>query len=266
LDLANYIADHDNDPQNFTDPEDAILWLNNNGYWTNFRTSHILSWDIQNLSSYPGTGTTITDLKGISNGSLVGAINYTGGSPKYLEVQGSNTEYITTLTNLNPYLDPTNTGTAISLFMWVYFTGNGCIVNEQGASGNPNNAGWHDSQIEIVSNALKFRVWPLSSPFLTSNINPTLNTWSYVGFTYSGTTLTGYLNGQNVGSTNIVRETPYNQGSTGLFYSFGIKDNTNLGSGAAGTFRFGSFDVYNVGLTSTEVLDNFNATKAIYGL
>ena len=36
LDLANYIANQDGDPQNFTNGADAITWLNNNGYWTSY--------------------------------------------------------------------------------------------------------------------------------------------------------------------------------------------------------------------------------------
>lgn len=266
IQLSEFVSNKFNNPQVFSAATQAKTWLVNNGFWTSYQDRNILSWDIQNILSYPSTGNTITDLQGNSNGSLVGTINYVNGTPKYLEVQGGPSEYLTTITNLNPFLSPPNTGTAISLFLWVYPTGNGCIINEQGASGDPNSAGWHDSQIEIVSGALKFRVWPLSPPYLTSSINPTLNTWNYIGFTYSGNTLTGYLNGQSVGSVSVNRQTPYNQGSTGLFYSFGIKDNTNLGSNSASTFRFGAFDVYNVGLNSSEVLDNFNSTKTSYGL
>jgi len=36
LNLANYIANQDGDPQNFTNGADAITWLNNNGYWTSY--------------------------------------------------------------------------------------------------------------------------------------------------------------------------------------------------------------------------------------
>lgn len=34
--LAEYIASYDGDPQTFVDGEEAIVWLNANGYWTSF--------------------------------------------------------------------------------------------------------------------------------------------------------------------------------------------------------------------------------------
>jgi len=257
--------------QSFTTGNECQTYLNNNGYWTSWvsqivDTGLILNWDIQNISSYSGSGTSIVDLKGNSNGNIVGTIDYTSGSTNYLNVEGSSSEYIVTNTNLNPYLSPVNTGTAISLFVWVYPTGNGIILNEQGTT-TPATS-WHDSQIEIVSGQLKFRVWQLASPYITSNVALTLNTWNYIGLTYSGTTLNAYLNGANVGTANLTRLTPYNNGGgIGLHYSLGATDNiTNMGDGSGGTFRFGAFQVYNIGLNSSDVLTNYNADKSKYGL
>ena len=51
-------------------------------------TGLIMDWDIQNSSSYSGTGTTITDLEGNINGTMTGTIGYTSGSPKYLTIDG----------------------------------------------------------------------------------------------------------------------------------------------------------------------------------
>lgn len=267
---VEYITLVDGTPQSFESGIDANTWLTNNGYWSTYESNIvddglILNWDIQNITSYPGTGTTITDLKSNSNGSLVGTIDYSSGSPKYLNVQGSSSEYLVTNTSLNSFLSPVNTGTEISYFVWVYPTGNGIIVNEQGTTTPA--ASWHDSQIEIVSGQLKFRLWELLSPYITSSTPITLNTWNYIGLTYSGTTLTAYLNGQNVGSVNgFSRLTPYNNGGgIGLYYSLGATDTvTNMGDGNGATFRFGSFQVYNRGLSSSEVLTNYNNTKTPY--
>jgi len=228
----------------------------------------ILNWDIQNLSSYSGSGNTITDLQGNSNGTLTGTISYTQGTPSsgianYLDVEGSSSEYIVSSTNLNSKLSPANTGTDISYFLWVYPTGNGIIINEQGTT-TPQTS-WHDSQIEIVSGQLKYRLWQLSSPFVTSSTSLTLNTWHYVGLTYSGTTLIAYLDGNNVGSTSFSRLTPYNDGGVGLHYSLGATDSvTNMGDGNGATFRFGALHIYNRGLTSSEVSQNYDNTKGNY--
>jgi len=255
--------------QSFTTGQQCYSYITSSQYWTSYvplvTSGLILNWDIQNASSYGGTGTTITDLQGNSNGTLVGTIDYTSGTPNYLNVQGGTTEYIVSATNLNPYLSPANTGTSISHFVWVYPTGNGVIVNEQGTT-TPATS-WHDTQIEIVSGALKFRLWNLASPYLTSNTSLTLNTWNYIGLTYDGTTFRGYLNGVQVASTSpFTRLSPGNNGA-GLYYSLGATDTiTNMGDGNGATFRFGAFQVYNKGLSSTEVLNNYNATKGNYGL
>ena len=124
----------------------------------------ILNWDVQDYTSYSGTGTSITDLQGNSNGTFTGTITYTAGNPNignpnYLTIEGSNTEYVVSATGLNSKLSPVNSGTSISTFVWVYPTGNGIILDELGTTAI--NTSWHDSQIELVSGALKFRVWNL---------------------------------------------------------------------------------------------------------
>jgi hypothetical protein len=112
---------------------------------------------------------------------------------------------------------------------------------------------------------MKFRVWNLASPYVSSSIVTPLNDWYYVGFTYSSNTLTAYVNGQTAGSTTISRLTPFNDGGgVGLYYSLGYPTGTNMGGGGASTFRFGGMNVYNLGLTSSQVLQNYNNTKTKY--
>ena len=256
--------------QNFNNTTSCTSYLSTNNYWTSFVSSSIvtsgliMNWDIQNTSSYSGVGTTIFDLSGHSNGSLVGTIDYTAGSPNYLLIQGGVSEYITSSTDLNSYLSPPTTGTDISVFMWVYPTSNGVIVSEQGVT-TPD-GGWYDSQIELVSGTTQFRVWgPSGAPYIYSSAATPFNNWYYVGFTYSASTLIGYVNGQSVGSTAVSRQSPGQYGS-GLYYNLGYPTATNMGSGAGSTFRFGGMQVYNIGLTSNQVLNNFNSDKSKYGL
>ena len=103
--------------------------------------------------------------------------------------------------------------------------------------------------------------------YIYSSISTPFNSWYYVGFTYSSATntLTGYINGQSAGTTTVSRQSPGNYGA-GLYYNLGYPTATNMGSGAGSTFRFGALSVYNRGLTSAEVLTNYNATKGTYGL
>lgn len=58
VDLANYIANQDNSPQNFTGGTEAKLWLNTNGYWT----SYVDTWSFNNgvTLSWPGSSSGYT--------------------------------------------------------------------------------------------------------------------------------------------------------------------------------------------------------------
>ena len=220
----------------------------------------IMNWDLQNSSSYNGTGSIITDLQGNSDGTFIGGI-YTSGNTNYLELAPGNGDYILSNTSLNSVLSPPNTGTEISHFIWVYPTGNGIIVDELGS--NSLSPVWHDSQIELVGGQLTFRLWNLSSPYVVSNTPINMNQWNYIGITYNGTVMDVYLNGQNVGSATFARMSPGNN-SAGLHYGISVDDITNMGDGTGASMRFGAFHVYNVGLSPTQVLYNYNSTLPSY--
>ena len=229
--------------------------------------SMITYWDIQNSSSYGGSGTTITDLDNTNNGLLVGTNPYTSGTPNYISLDSGTSNYIRTTVNLNPYLSPANTSIVIAHFVWVYPTSNGVIVSEQGTT-SPN-TNWYDSQIEWISGTPCFAVWPYvigGGAKITSSISAPLNNWHYVGLTYDGSTLRGYVNGQLAGSSTYARQTPYITGSgAGLYYALGYPTSTNMGSGAGAEFRLGAFHVWNTAISGTTILNNYNATKASYG-
>jgi hypothetical protein len=219
----------------------------------------ILNYDISNASSYPGTGTTVTDLTGSSNATLYNSPTYTPGGGSYLTFNGTN-QYLGTNTSLGSKLSPPNTSTTISVFMWVYPMDNGVILSEIGQT-TPN-IGWHDSQIEMVAGTLKFSVWS-NNPGFASTIATPLNNWYYVGFTYNGTNLVGYVNGSTaVTSGTITRSTP----GANLYYGVAVIDGTNLGDGTYANMRFGGMQVYNTALNSGSVLQNFNAQKSRFGL
>jgi len=398
--------------------------------------SMITYWDIQNLSSYGGSGTTITDLDNTNNGLLVGSNTYTDSTPNYISLDSTSSNYLRSTTNLNSSLSPANTSDSISVFTWVYPTSNGVVVSEQGQT-TPN-TGWYLSTIEWVSGTPRFAVYPYSSltnvkifsthngsgsttqysihpattnefnrlfdtsysnttlawegnlgattslnhtapetlsgagatvpnsgnyysvevnatfipvetgtysfgvnsddggdiyiggnfvasyygghgmsgpmygnisltagtkysfraryqeyeggsglavtwkrpsqgvyslqtselntgSTITSSVSASLNTWHYVGYTYDGTNLNAYVNGQSAGSSTRIRNTPYNSLGKGLYFALGYPTGTNMGSGLGANFRFGAFHVWNDAISSATVLNNYNATKSTYG-
>ncbi len=227
----------------------------------------IMNWDIQNTSSYSGSGSIITDLQGNINGTMTGVISYTNDSPKYLTIDGGVSEYIYT-SNINPYLSPVNTGTAQSTFLWIYPTSNGIIYSEQGSL-SPD-FGWFDVQIQRdSSDRFLFGVWPytINGPApITSSITHSLNNWYYVGWTYNGTTLTAYVNGTMVGISTYSRDTPYNLGpSLPMYFNFGYPSTTDLTTTtSACSYRLGAVQIYNIGLSGAQVLQNYNYDSAKY--
>jgi hypothetical protein len=115
----------------------------------------------------------------------------------------------------------------------------------------------------MVAGTLKFSVWSGNVQNLSSTIPTPLNAWYYIGFTYNGTTLVGYVNGASaVTSGTISRATP----GASLFYAIASIDGTNLGDGTYSNMRFGGMQVYNTALSSADVLTNYNAQKSRFGL
>lgn len=257
------------------------VYLNGNIIWakngTILSSGLITYFDIQNSSSFDGNGTIITDLDTTNNGTIVGTVPYTSKLneiTKYLTVSGSTSNYIRTNTSLNSSLSPANTSTVISVFVWVNPSTNGIILSEQGTI--PFDSGWYDSQIQWISGVPNFAVWPytVGTSKIVSSISAPLNQWHYVGFTYNGTVLNAYVNGQSAGTSTYARQTPYNDGGgRSLYYGIGYPTSTNFstvpggtGLGPASNFKFGALHVYNSALTSTQVLNNYNETKFKYGL
>jgi uncharacterized repeat protein (TIGR02543 family) len=222
----------------------------------------VLRYEVDDLDSYSGTGTTITDTARVANQSLTGAVNgtltngpgYSATSGAYLAMDGVN-DYIIT-GNLKDRLGSTNN--QVSVFTWVYPTGNGVIVSELGQT--TVNDAWHASNIEVVNGNLKFAVWPVSGAsanVVTQNAIQ-MNTWHYVGFTHSGTQLKAYVDGVLVGQSSYTKELS----TPGTYYALGAADATSLGDGTYGDFRFGSLHVYKSALTDAAITANYQATCA----
>jgi len=214
----------------------------------------VLALDAGNAKSYPGSGTTWTDLSGQgNNGTLTNGPTFSSDNGGSVVFDGTN-DYANFGSNIL-----TSSTTEISCFFWIYPVSDGIILSVLGQSSI--NTNYHHSSIEIGSSGeLRMSLWHGSlNNKVTSSLS--FNSWNNVGFTYSGTTLTGYLNGSSVGTTT------FTWSKTSNFY-FGImaEDSTNMGTSAYGHGNVSNFVIYKKALTASEVLKNYNALKVRFGL
>lgn len=221
-------------------------------------TGLVLHYDIGNASSYPGSGATVTDLKGNSNATLYNGPTYSSG---YLTFDGSNDALIT-----NTSLASKVTTDITSIMMWAYPMDNGILLSEIGTSALPNAAGWHDSQMEMVGGTMKFGMWNgLGISSITSAVATPLSAWYHFAMVYDGTKLNAYVNGTSAGSVTFSRTNPI-EGGAGLFYAIAATDITNMGDGTYANMRLGQFQVYNTALTAAEIQTNFSVGRTTYGI
>jgi hypothetical protein len=221
-------------------------------------TDGIVYWyDTANPRSFSGTGNT---LNSFSNGSIMTVINgyttYGTGAGLAISLTGTNA-YTMTQTNLYSQFPTAQT----SMFIWAYSVGSGNIISELGQA-SPSIA-WHDSNIEINgSGNVSMSVWhgSLTNKVISSALS--FNTWYHIGWTYDGTTFTGYINGASIGTTTFGR----GRNGSAIHYTIGASESTNMGTNAYWKGMFSNFSVYNRSLSSLEVLQIYNSTKQRYGL
>lgn len=222
-------------------------------------------------TSYAGSGTSITDLSGNGfTGTLYNSPSYT--SP-YFTYNGSNT-YIQTPNMVSKFND-TN---SVSIEMWLYAAGASVALTENGQTGDPG-TGWTDSLIYFgplfgAIPAIWTNIWSGSmSSIAAGTATPAYNTWKQVVITYNGTSVTSYQNTVAGTTTSLTRQTPWAYGTSstnGYVLSIGAKSPTTFIGGSVNNTNFngriGLVRAYNRALSSSEVTQNYNANKGLYGL
>jgi hypothetical protein len=208
----------------------------------------VLALDAGSKKSYPGSGTTWKDLSGngntgtLTNGPTFNSVN--GGS---IVFDGVN-DYI----NFGNVPSVTLTGSSVSLESWVNYN-----LSQQDWKGiiykaNGNSTGYQlfiDSGERVAFGIIT------TTGFLRPNAGFTLpaNAWHHVVGSYDGSNMRIYVNGILYNTTaksgNILAST------TNLFV--GMSFTSEEFPGYISVAR-----IYNKGLTATEVLQNYNATKS----
>lgn len=215
----------------------------------------VLHLDAANKKSYPGSGTVWYDLSSYKNhGSFVGTLSYSNTLGGTISFGGSGHVSV----NHHSSLELTTDLTLEIVFNKTGFTGD--WVRLIGKGGTNMNAGdrtygfWHNNSSQTL-----YQRMVTSFNYLNlygSNISN--NNWYHIMAVTSGSNNYIYFNGRLVSSA--VKTATY--ASTTLPLTIGYQ----------GSFHYrhiGNISiakVYNRGLTATEVLQNYNATKSRYGL
>jgi hypothetical protein len=217
----------------------------------------VLCLDAGNSKSYPGSGTTWTDLSGNGNtGTLTNGPTYSSANGGSMVFDGSN-DYVT----LGSTLNATAQGT---ISFWIKLTNtitSGYAGNQRpwGKSGNfecrwGGNGGENDRR-------LSFDIGASSNPGSISSIQDTwLNTvWYNVAMTYNSSTNSSSLYIQGVLDTTGTAANPSTQ--VGAW-------NIGATSSTAGPVngQISNFSIYNRALSAAEISQNYNALKGRFSI
>jgi hypothetical protein len=221
----------------------------------------VLYYDPSSVSSYPGSGTTITDLSGNGRNGTMSNITYT--SP-YFTYNGSSSQIAIADNSL---LEPGNGDWTMEA--WVYLSntsGGKVILGKFDAGGGAEDVGYSIR----VSNANIFSqlgsgTGSGATLFQNSTTHvATTGTWYQLVYVFTNVvtnTFETFVNGASIGSVNHSLASILNT-STNLY--IGSYNNGEYSQWMNG--RIGITRLYNRALTSTEVLNNYNTDKSKYGL
>lgn len=229
----------------------------------------VLNLQAGNPFSYPGSGTRWYDVSGFGNNTtLVNGPTYSGATGGSIAFDGTD-DYSITLLNQTPALNITS---SITLDAWIrpkalanVSHGEGIICKGLSSDGN---SGVYE--LLLVRNGsvnipfFRMRVGGITSAYSPSNIPMALNQIFNVVCTYNGSIMRIFVNGVESGpglaQTGSI-EANTQQLTIGVRYTHSISVNDSFFTG-----DISSAKIYNRSLSDSEILQNYNLQKSIYGL
>jgi uncharacterized protein (TIGR02145 family) len=214
----------------------------------------VLHLDAGNTSSYPGSGTTWTDLSGNNNhGTLINGPTYSSTNSGSIVLDGS-----------NDYIDFGNSAslraiggtTNITVSGWAYYTAYGgggqsySVITVKGAPWT-----W---LLENYLDTFRFRIVAGGADVSVGDVSThQLNVWYNVVGTYDGSNMRLYING-------VLKNTVPQTGTLATNTET-AKIGTWQGTDYNLTGRVSNVSIYNRVLTAAEVLENYNALRPRFG-
>ena len=235
---------------------------------TGYTTSGLtLNLDAGNYASYPTTGTKWVDISGsYNNGDLINSPTWSSATGGTFTFDGTD-DYGSFPTNNLP-----SGNSEISFDCWIRWGGLFSTIYGEFVMGYGDDSGPNKVPVILIntSNQARFEFGSGAGAVISSStISP--NSWINITATYNKSSTKIYLNGVLNGTTSYssANITPngsngYNGGIGTLFSVYGNKNSPS---------RYGSFSgnissvrIYNVALSDSQVLQNYNALKGRFGL
>jgi len=239
------------------------VYLNGNVVWSPpiVTTSNlILHYDPSNIASYPGSGTTITNLVG---GGLNGSMSNITYTNPYFSFNGSTSQV--SIAD-NALLEPGSGNWTMEVWFYVSSLSTSAVI-----LGKFDNGGLAQNvsySIRVSTTRNIFAQFSNGQP--STFVNSTgyiisLNNWYQVVYVWNNNggsgTIQTFINGSLIGTVNHSFVSILN--STNPLY-LGSYNNGEYSQYLNG--RIGITRLYNNALTTSEVLSNYNADKSKYGL
>lgn len=206
----------------------------------------VLCLDAADRNSYPGSGTTWSDLSGNgNNGSLINGPIFNSANGGSFSFDGTNDRV-----NSNGFSSQTNP--SFSIFSWIFLDTTSGIRGVWGHDGLSDN----NCHFEVRESFWRVRVGGINN---SSIIAANTNTWQNVGFVCSGNSVSFFIDGIFLSSWG---------GSAGAIFGTNNQTigNSYLVSSRPWDGKISNFQIYNRVLKSDEITQNYNATKGRFGL
>ena len=204
--------------------------------------------DAGNPLSYSGSGTTVTDLIGTQNGTLINGVGYSASNGGYFTMNGTN-QYVD-LSN-NTTIRPT---AARTISGWFYInSGVGMLYSDGNLNANLDTVTfWQDSSLfyTVIGNS--------STAQTKTSAKLTNATWVYVTLRFNGTTLELYFNNvlqYSIAQTVIPTNTSTIPAKIGTYNSTGYFLNG----------RCSMLKIFNEYRNTSDMTADFNLYKSRYG-
>jgi len=214
----------------------------------------ILHLDAANNKSYPGTGTTWTDLSGNgNNGTLTNGPTFSAANMGSIALDGTN-DYIyrSSITGFN--------SSTYTVLLWAKFNS----MSTYGilfSLGRSTSDAVTEAQFQQANSRLQY--WDYDSSmafnFIQSSGTLSTNVYQYLGFTKNSTNGTFYIDGYSSGTGTAAFDA--NISTNDFTIGADIRDSISYVNG-----NISQFLLYNRVLTASEVLQNYNATKSRFGI